>query len=82
MLATGADAFLRSGGAPVFTGFQTLKDLFELVHARVGEHERGVVARHERTAGHDAVPASLKEVEKTLTDLVASHGDSPIIDAG
>ena len=74
VFAAGADAFLGGGGAGVIAGFEALEDLFELVHARVGEEQGGVVGRHERTAAHDAVAAGVEEVEKTLADVVTGHG--------
>ncbi len=73
VLAAGADAFLGRGGAGVVAGFETLEDLFELVHAGVGEEQGGVVGRQEGAAADDAVPAGVEEVEKTLTDVVAGH---------
>ncbi len=73
VLAAGADAFLRGGGAGVVAGFETLEDLLELVHAGVGEEQGGVVGRQEGAAADDAVPAGVEEVEKALTDVVAGH---------
>ncbi len=48
VLAAGAHAFLRSGRAAVWALFKTGKDVLELHHARIGEHECWVVARHQR----------------------------------
>ena len=47
MLATGPHALLGSGRTGVIALFQTLKNLLELVHPRVGEEEGRVVRRHE-----------------------------------
>ena len=43
MLATGTEAFLRVGYAAILWYGIAEDDVFELVHARIGEHERGVV---------------------------------------
>src|SRR6185312_12777257 len=43
MLAAGADAFLRSRGAAVIALLHAKKHVFELVHAGVGEEQRGIV---------------------------------------
>ena len=73
VFAAGADAFLGGGGAGVVARFEALEDLFELVHAGVGEEQGGVVGGHEGTAADDAVAAGVEEVEKALTDVVAGH---------
>ena len=77
VLPAGANAFLRGGSAGVIAGFETLENLFELVHARVGEEQSGVIAGDERTAAHDAMAAGVEEVEKALADVVTGHG-SPL----
>ena len=43
VLAAGADAFLRSGGAGVVALLGAKKEILELVHARVGKQQRGIV---------------------------------------
>ncbi len=43
MLAAGADALLRRGGAVVVALLEAEKDVLELVHARVGEEQGGIV---------------------------------------
>ena len=77
VLAAGADAFLRAGGARVVALFQAQEDVLELVHARVGEQQRGVVGGHERRAADDAVASFGKKVEKALSDFVTCHGEIP-----
>ena len=74
MLAAGADAFLGGGGAGVIAGFEALEDLFELVHACVGEEQRRVIGGDEGTAAHDAMAAGVEEIEKALADVVTGHG--------
>jgi hypothetical protein len=63
VLAAGAHAFLRGRGALVAARLLPGEDVLELDHARVGEHERRVVARHERRRSNDlvAVPAEIVE---------------------
>jgi hypothetical protein len=48
VLAASANTFLSGGGAGVGAFFNAGENVFELDHAGVGEHQRGVVLRHER----------------------------------
>ena len=73
VFAAGADAFLGGGGAGVVALFEALEDLFELIHAGVGEEQRGVVGRQKGAAADEAMPAGVEEVEEALTDIVAGH---------
>ncbi len=61
VLAAGADAFLRGGGAGVVAPFESQENFLELVHAGVGEQQRRVVGRNERRA-HHSVSAGLVEI--------------------
>ena len=75
VLAAGAHALLRRGGAGVGAFLDTGEDVLELHHARVGEHQRGVVARYQRRGGHHLVALLLEEVEEGRSDLrKAGHG--------
>ena len=75
VLAARAHALLGGGGTPVRPGLGTGKDVLELHHAGVGEHQRRVVARHERARGHDPMLVGGEIVEKLRADLVdAWHG--------
>ncbi len=56
VLATGAQAGLHRGGSHITALVGAQKYVLELHHAGVGEHQRWVVAGHERTAGHHGVP--------------------------
>ena len=49
VFAAGADAFLRRRGAKIRALLDAGENVLELHHPRVGEHERRIVARHERT---------------------------------
>ncbi len=77
VLAAGADAFLRGGragdGALLLAG----EDVLELDHARVGEHQRGVVPGNERARGHDLVVVTAEKLEEPGADVfeTAGHGN-------
>jgi hypothetical protein len=75
VLAAGADAFLRRGGADVGTPLLPGEDVLELHHAGVGEHQGRVIARHQRRAFDHLVPVAGKVVEEGGADVVAGgHG--------
>ena len=48
VLAAGADALLRGGGAGVIALFVAQKHIFKLVHPGVGEQQRGIVGGNQR----------------------------------
>ncbi len=74
VLAAGADAFLRRRCRPVGALFQAREDVLELYHAGIGEHQRRVVARHERARRHDLVAVRLEIVEEGRPDIIhAAH---------
>ena len=74
VLAAGAHAFLRGRGARIGTLLQPGEDVLELHHAGIGEHQRRVVARHERRGRQDLVAVPAEVVEKARSDLVdAAH---------
>ena len=75
VLAAGAHAFLRRGGALVGPLLQAGEDVLELHHAGIGEQQCRVVARHERARRHDFVPVAREIVEKGGADVVGGlHG--------
>ena len=75
VLAAGAHAFLRRGGAHVGPLLLAGEHVLELHHAGVGEHQRGVVARHQRRALDHLVPVAGEVVEEGGADVVAAgHG--------
>ena len=55
VLAAGAHAFLRGGGALIGPLLDAGEDVLELHHAGIGEHQGRVVARHQRRRRHDLV---------------------------
>ena len=74
MLAAGPHALLRGCGANVTALLEAGENVLELHHAGIGEHERGIVARHERTRRDDLVPVPGEELQEVRSDLVdAAH---------
>ena len=74
VLAAGAHALLRGRRAHVGARLLAGEHVLELHHAGVGEHQRRVVARHERRRRHDLVAVLLEEVEERSADVVdAGH---------
>ena len=69
VLAAGAHALLRGGGARVVALLAAGEDVLELDHAGVGEQQRRVVLGDERRGGDAAVAALLEELEERLADL-------------
>ena len=75
VLAAGADAFLRRGGADIGPLLLPGEDVLELDHARVGEHQCRVVARHQRRARHRRMAVAGKIIQEGGADVVAAgHG--------
>ncbi len=72
VLAAGADALLGVGRPAVVAAAGAEEESLELVHARVGEQQRGVVVRHDRRGGHERVAVLLdEEVDELLANLLA-----------
>ena len=69
VFATGAQAGLHRGGTHVRALVFAQEHVFELDHARVGEHQGGVVARHQWARGHDGVAFGLEEVQKCFANI-------------
>ena len=63
MLAARPHRLLRRSGAFVGPRFRAGKDVLELHHARIDEHQRRVVARHQRRGFHDRMALLREEVE-------------------
>ncbi len=64
MLAARAHTFLRRGGAWRVTMLKPCEDVFELHHARIGEHQSRVIARHKRRAFDNGMAVAFKIFEK------------------
>ena len=74
VLAAGAHAFLRRDGAYVRALLQAGKDVLELHHPGIGEHQGRVVARDQRRRRHDLVPARRKIIQEGRPNVVdAAH---------
>ena len=78
VLAAGAHAFLRGGGALIGALLDAGEDVLELHHAGIGEHQRRVVTRHQRRRRHDLVAVVGKEFEECRPDLVNAAHFGPI----
>jgi hypothetical protein len=78
VLAAGAHAFLRGDGALIGTLLDPGKDVLELHHAGIGEHQRRVVARHQRRRRHDGVAVIGKKLQKCRPDFVNAAHFGPI----
>ena len=74
VLAAGAQAGLDRGGAHVGAGVGAEEHVLELHHAGIGEHQRRVVARHQRTRRDHGVALGCEEVEKGLADVGNGEG--------
>jgi hypothetical protein len=74
VLAAGAHAFLRRYRGLVRALLEAGEDVLELHHAGIGEHQRGVVPRHQRGRRHRLVAAPGEEVDELRPDVVdAGH---------
>ena len=73
VFARDAEAFLRVGGAVPLGGLVAQKDVLELVHAGVGEHQGRVVLDDDGCRGHDFMPFGAEEVQKAISDFVCVH---------
>ena len=71
VLAAGAHAFLRGDRPAVVALFEAGEDVLELHHAGVDEHERRVVARHQRARGDRRMAVAGEEIDKGRADFVA-----------
>src|SRR5690606_22783475 len=55
------------------------EDILELHHAGIGEHQRRVVARHERAGRHDLVAVLSEIVEESRPDFIHAAHIAPFI---
>ena len=77
VLAARAHAFLGGCGALVVAGFHAGETVLKLHHARVGKHQRRVVARHQRAGVHMPVPVADKEIGESRADVVQGRHGNP-----
>ena len=74
VLATRAHAFLGARGAGIGALFDAGEDILELHHARIGEHQCGIVAGHEGRGLDHGVPRVREILKKCRPDFVdAAH---------
>ena len=78
MLAPGADGFLCRGGAGIGALFLAGEDILELHHAGIGEHQRRIIARHQRAAFHHLMAIATEVIQEGRTDIIAAGHVSPI----
>ena len=69
VLATGAQAGLHRSCAVIGALVGTQEHVLELDHARVGEHQSGVVTGHQRAGFHNGVALGCKKVQERLADV-------------
>ncbi len=69
VLAAGAQAGLHRGRANVGALVGAEEHVLELHHAGVGEHQRGVVAGHQRARRHHGVAFGSEEVQEAFADI-------------
>ena len=63
MFAASAHGFLSGGRALISTSLSTREHILELHHARIGEHQGRVIARHQRRGFDDRMPLIGKEIQ-------------------
>src|SRR5690242_2820389 len=74
VLAAGAHTFLRGHRAAIGALLKAGEHVLELHHAGIGEHQRRVVARHQRRGRHGRVAVAHEEIDKAFADIVdAAH---------
>ena len=78
VFAASTHAFLRGRGAGVVPMLQPGEQVFELHHARVCKHQRGVVAGHQRAAIDHGMALLFEIGQKRGSDVVyRAHGGTP-----
>ena len=78
MLAPGADGFLCRCGAGIGALFLAGEDILELHHAGIGEHQRRIIARHQRAAFHHLMAIATEVIQEGRTDIIAAGHVTPI----
>ena len=73
VLAACAQAALSRRGAHIGALVESEEHVLELHHAGVGEQERGIVGRHERTGRHDGVAVAFEVLQEPRPNFTAFH---------
>ena len=71
VLARHAHTLLRIGDAGVRAAVSTEEHFFKLHHARIGEEQRGVIARYQRHRRDDGVALLFKIIQERLANFRA-----------
>jgi hypothetical protein len=79
VLAAGAHAFLRRGGAHERQLLDAGEHVLELHHAGIGEHQGRVVARHQRRGRHHLVPVLREVAQEGRPDIVDAAHAKPLL---
>ena len=73
VLAAHTEALLGVRGSGELGGAVAQENVLELVHARIGEHERGVILDDHGGRGHYRVPLGGEKVQILLADFIRCH---------
>ncbi len=74
VLAASAQTTLHRGSAYIVAFLGAKKHILELHHARVGEQQRWIVARHQTRRAHNGVTLRLEEAQKFFSYVGCFHG--------
>ena len=69
MLTACPHTFLASGRTAIVACFHASKQVLKLDHAGIGEHQRGIIAWHQRARGHDLMIVLTKVIQKGGADV-------------
>lgn len=78
VLPSHADTFLGGGGSVVVAHAFPEEDIFELVHAGVGEKEGRVVMRDDGRGGDDDMPFFFEIAQEVTTKNFTFHHDKAL----
>ena len=83
VLATGPYTFLRGCGTAIGALFNAGKDILELHHTGIGEHQGRIIARHQGARVHNLMAMFSKIIQKCGPDFIhAAHAPSPLLVTG
>ncbi len=70
---------MRAGGTDVFPLLIAEKNVFKLIHARIGEQQGGVIGRDQRGAFDDMVLMAFEIFQELLTNFISGQWVTPLI---
>ncbi len=73
MLATDTQAFLAVGNPRPLRRFVAEDNILELIHARIGEHQRGVILDNHRGRRNNLMPLALEKLLEGLSYFLCSQ---------